>query len=76
MSGAGGRQVGFGSFDGDHPHLRRAHLSEVAPETGVKLTADAEKSEAWCDDCQNRVTVGQREYGHARDCEHSCWGQR
>ncbi len=69
----GGRQRGFGSFDGEHEHLERDHLSEVAPRNGVKLDADPGRSEAWCDHCDNRVTVGADEYGHSKDCPFSCW---
>ena len=56
-----------------YPHLQREHLKQTPPDSGVKLSADIDRSEAWCDDCGNRVTVGDKEYGHARDCEHSCW---
>lgn len=65
------RQQGFGTFSGEYPHLKRPHLSESPPSTGVKLSADPDKAEAWCEVCNNRVTVGQLEYGHARECVHS-----
>jgi len=70
------RQHGLGSFTGQHPHLQRPHLSERPPSTGVKLSADPDNSEAWCVSCDNRVTVGDKEYGHTRACPHAMEGQR
>jgi len=70
------RQQGFGTFTDEYPHLRCAHLTETAPSTGVKLSADPDKNEAWCEHCDNRVTVGEYEYGHERDCPHACEGHR
>jgi len=72
------RQRGFSDFTDEYAHLAPQHLSEVPPDTGVKLEADPDKREAWCrgdDGCQNRITVGPDgdEYGHANDCEHSTW---
>lgn len=64
----------LGEFDAHkYPHLQPSHLTGSKPSTGVKLVADKDKSEAWCVQCNNRVTVGSREYGHARDCAYSCF---
>lgn len=53
----------------------RSHLSLVQPDSSEMSnhTADAGRNEAWCRQCGLRVTVGEREYGHARACKHSCW---
>jgi len=51
------------------------HLTPERPPTGVKLSADPDRSEFWCRDCGKRVTAGTRgrEYGHATGCEHSTY---
>jgi hypothetical protein len=52
-------------------HIRgRDHLTMVKPANPSSLSADADRSEAWCIDCANRITVGSREWGHNKQCEH------
>lgn len=51
---------------------QRAHRTMDGPETST-LVAHPDRSECWCADCDARLTIGSKEYGHAKDCEHYCW---
>jgi len=53
-------------------HIRgRGHLELEEPaRCASTLFADPSRSEAWCHDCDHRITVGTIEAGHAPDCEH------
>lgn len=68
------RPNSLSAYARDWAHLRKEHLvarKEGAPED---LQPTLQKSEAWCTECDNRVTDGTQEWGHATDCSHHCAG--
>lgn len=57
-------------------HARAGHLTMDASQAGGEsngLTANADRNECWCVECNSRVTIGPREYGHELTCEHSSY---
>lgn len=59
-----------------YAHLEPEHLSATRDGTeNLDFSADPERSEAWCLDCEARITVTPegREAGHKKTCEHSIW---
>jgi hypothetical protein len=48
------------------------HLTRIRPDDiPSNFSANPGKNEWWCRECRHRVTVGDREYGHAVECDHS-----
>lgn len=52
------------------------HLTTTQPDD-AEMDAERSRSECYCRQCANRVTVGPDgdEYGHELTCEWSCYGE-
>lgn len=52
----------------------KPHLTTVKPEGHKQWSADPERNEFWCLDCDARVTINKNdrsvEFGHTDDCPH------